>query len=280
MKFVEHKDAASLWRIAEAFLALDPANNTHQLSALKRILEQGARHGERFFSVSVNDKLLGCATYVDSKALFLSVMPDEVAVALGDSLRELDADLAGLIGRRGTLSAFIPAYGRDYEVHVELLLYQLYGDPVFGGAAGVSRVATAGDLPLLVEWHRAFETEVHMISVPTPLEERVARRVRDEQIVLWTDHGEPVSFAGGNALPAASARIGPVYTPPSLRGRGFAQAATAAASVHVQRDQPRTVFLFTDASNPASNVCYQRIGYRHIADHAHLLFDAATARTA
>lgn len=59
-----------------------------------------------------------------------------------------------------------------------------------------------------------------------------------------------------------------------LRGRGYAQAVTAAASAHVQRDGPRTVFLFTDAVNPASNKAYQRIGFVHIADHAHLLFDA------
>ena len=272
MNVAELPDAASLWLVAEGFLARDPANNTHQLSAIKRILDLGARSGERFFSVTSDQGLVGCATCVDTRTLFLSVMADDATAALGDYLRENNVELAGVIGRRGTLSAFIPAYGRDYDVHVELLLYQLYGDPAFGGAAGTSRVATSNDVPLLIEWHRAFEAEVHMIDVPTPLAERVARRVRDEQIVLWTDNGEPVSFAGGNALPASSARIGPVYTPPRLRGRGFAQAASAAASVHVQRDQPRTVFLFTDASNPASNVCYQRIGYRHIADHAHLLF--------
>lgn len=272
MKVIEHADAASLWRVAETFLARDPANNTHQLSTMKRILDLGAHDGQRFFSVEANGDLLGSAVRVDTKTLFLSVMADDAATALADHLREQNVELAGVIGRRGTLSAFTPAYGRDYEVHVELLLYQLYGKPAFGGASGASRVATFNDLELLIEWHRAFEKEVRMLDVPTPLEQRVARRIRDEQLVLWTDDDEPVSFAGGNGLPAASARIGPVYTPPKLRGRGFAQAATAAASVHVQRDEPRTVFLFTDASNPASNVCYQRIGYRHIADHAHLLF--------
>ena len=44
--------------------------------------------------------------------------------------------------------------------------------------------------------------------------------------------------------------IGPVYTPPICACRGFAQAVTAAASVHVQRDRPRSRVLFTDALNP------------------------------
>ena len=134
-----------------------------------------------------------------------------------------------------------------------------------------------GNGSLLIEWHRAFEIEVGMIAVQTPIEERVALRIKNQQFILWMDEGKAVSMAGANPLPAASARIGPVYTPPALRGRGYAQAVTASASEHVQRDEPRTVFLFTDAINPASNKAYQRIGFMHLSDHAHLLFDQSTS---
>ncbi len=272
MKLVEQPTAAALWAIAEALLAADPANNTHQLSALKRILDQGARHGERFFAVESAGELAGCATIVDTQTLFLSVMPEAAATALGTWLRGQQVALAGVVGRRDLLNSFCATFDREYSVHADLMLYQLFGAPDFGVAHGSSRIATVNDSALLIDWQAAFERELGMIAVPTPLSERVARRIAAEQIVLWCDAGEPVSFAGGNPLPAASARIGPVYTPPHLRGRGFAQAVTAAASVHVQRDVPRAVFLFTDALNPASNRCYRRIGYRHIADHAHLLF--------
>lgn len=273
MKVVEHATAASLWATSGSSLADDPANNTHQLSALSRILRQGARHGERFFAIESGGVAVGCATVVDTQTLFLSVMPDAAAAALASWLRAQHVTLAGVVGRRDLLKSFTDIFDREYSVHADLLLYQLHGHPAFGAANGTSRVATVNDLDLLVDWQGAFEAEVGMIAVPTPLAERVQRRIADEQIVLWSDRGEPVAFAGGNPLPAASARIGPVYTPPRLRARGFAQAVTAAASVHVQRDGPRTVFLFTDALNPASNRCYQRIGFRHIADHAHLLFD-------
>ena len=43
MIVVEYADAPTLWHEAEAFLTRDPANNTHQLSAIKRILDLGAR---------------------------------------------------------------------------------------------------------------------------------------------------------------------------------------------------------------------------------------------
>lgn len=276
MKVRELPDVAALWLAAEAYLSRDPANNTHQLSAAKRIMDIGARHGERFFVVHADDtesELVASAIYVDSKALFLATMPPEAASALALHLRANDVRLTGVIGRRGLLPSFTDAFAQRFSTHVDLMLYQLMKTPDYGRATGQARVATKNDLDLLVAWHRAFEIEVAMIAVPTPLEERVALRINNQQLVLWIDDDIAVSMAGANPLPAASARIGPVYTPPELRGRGYAQAVTAAASEHVQRDEPRTVFLFTDAINPASNTAYQRIGFVHLADHAHLLFD-------
>lgn len=277
MKVCELSDVTAFWLAAEAFLSRDPANNTHQLSAAQRIMDLGARHGERFFVVYEDEakkKLVASAIYVDSKALFIAVMPPDAAIALAQYLRAKDVFLTGVIGKCDVLEQFTQALDRPFAKHVDLMLYQLMQSPDFGRATGEIRVATTDDLDLLVDWHRAFETEVGMIAVPTPLAERVARRISDQQLILWVDNGQPVAMAGANPLPAASARIGPVYTPPELRSRGYAQAVTAAASERVQRDQPRTVFLFTDAVNPASNKAYQRIGFVHVADHAHLLFDA------
>lgn len=283
MNVRELPDVATLWREAGAYLSSDPANNTHQLSAAKRIMDIGARYGERFFAVYADeangefDQLVASAVYVDSKALFLAVMAPDCANALAKHLRENNVQIKGVIGRRDVLAAFTGSYALPFSVHVNLMLYQLMRAPDFGRAPGEARVATMNELDLLVDWHRAFEIEVAMITVPTPLVERVTRRILDGQLMLWMDAGKPVTMAGANALPVASARIGPVYTPIALRGRGYAQAVTAAAAAQVQRDSPRTVFLFTDAANPASNKAYHRIGFVHIADHAHLLFDALPA---
>jgi len=281
MNVRELADIDALWRAAEAYLASDPANNTHQLSAAKRIMELGAQHGERFFVVYADDtarELVASAISVDSKALFLATMPREAASTLARYLRANDAHLTGVIGKRDLLLPFTDSYARNFSTHVELMLYQLMKAPDYGRAGGHARIATADDCDLLIEWHRAFEIEVGMLNVPTPLQARVALRITNQQLILWIDGGRAVSMAGANPLPAASARIGPVYTPPADRGRGYAQAVTAAASEHVQRDAARTVFLFTDAINPASNTAYQRIGYVHQSDHAHLLFDASDAR--
>jgi predicted GNAT family acetyltransferase len=67
-------------------------------------------------------------------------------------------------------------------------------------------------------------------------------------------------------------RVGPVYTPPELRGHGYAGAATAAVSQAALDDGIREVVLYTDLANPTSNALYQRLGYRPVEDRVVLSF--------
>ena len=82
---------------------------------------------------------------------------------------------------------------------------------------------------------------------------------------LWDDGG-PVSVAAAGGPTPNGVRIGPVYTPPAMRGRGYGSAVTAAASQAQIDHGRRFVFLFTDLSNPTSNKIYQAIGFRPVID--------------
>jgi predicted GNAT family acetyltransferase len=279
VRVVAHADAQSLWASAEALLSSDVANNTHQLSAIKRLIDVGAHHGQQCFSIhqlddadAAND-IVGSAVIVDTRTLFLSVMPDAAAACFATYCNDHALNISGVFGQVQVVDVFEATYQRESTVHVHLMLYQLMSAPQFGRATGRSRIATRDDTALLVEWHHAFEQETGSLPLPTAMIERVQRRIDERQLIVWIDSDEIVAFAGVNALPAASARIGPVYTPPAMRSRGYAQAVTAAAGEHVQRvdaiHAESTLFLFTDAHLPASNKAYQRIGYVHIADHIH-----------
>ena len=61
-------------------------------------------------------------------------------------------------------------------------------------------------------------------------------------------------------------RVGPVYTPPDGRRRGYAEAVTAAVTARALARGRRFCFLFTDLANPTSNGIYRRIGYRPVCD--------------
>jgi predicted GNAT family acetyltransferase len=75
-----------------------------------------------------------------------------------------------------------------------------------------------------------------------------------------------VSLAGYGSPTPNGMRVGPVYTPPELRGRGYASAVTAAASHRAFASGKRFCFLFTNLANPTSNSIYQQIGYRPVLD--------------
>jgi predicted GNAT family acetyltransferase len=67
-------------------------------------------------------------------------------------------------------------------------------------------------------------------------------------------------------------RVGPVYTPPELRRRGYAAAVTAAISRAALDAGASAVLLFTDLANATSNALYQRLGYRPVEDRIELSF--------
>jgi predicted GNAT family acetyltransferase len=138
---------------------------------------------------------------------------------------------------------------------------------------GHLRLATVDDLKLVHRWYCEFSKEaVH--NDPLPTMEGMRRVVEDRSVYLWED-GEPVSLAArGRRLPHG-ASVGPVYTPPEKRGRGYASACVAALSQAILDAGAHYCTLFTDLANPTSNHIYQRIGYRALCDFDEYSFRAS-----
>jgi uncharacterized protein len=131
-------------------------------------------------------------------------------------------------------------------------------------APGRLRVAEPEDRALLEQWIHAFSIEAGM---PTHRIERLAGDwIRARVIFLWEDDAEPCSMAGWVARTPNGVRVGYVYTPPEVRGRGYASAAVAEVSQRALDDGRHFCFLYTDLANPTSNAIYQRIGYRPVCD--------------
>ena len=129
---------------------------------------------------------------------------------------------------------------------------------------------------LLTEWAKAFHDEAIGSSGPVQdwgaMADRWIRGI-GRTCYLWVDGGRPVSLAGSGGLTPHGIRVGPVYTPPALRGRGYASNLVAGVS-QLQLDAGRTfVFLFTDLANPTANKIYQAIGYEPVNDVDEYEFD-------
>jgi predicted GNAT family acetyltransferase len=60
--------------------------------------------------------------------------------------------------------------------------------------------------------------------------------------------------------------IGPVYTPPEFRKKGYASALVARLSQKNLDAGYQKCVLLTDLKNPTSNKIYQEIGYKSVCD--------------
>lgn len=92
--------------------------------------------------------------------------------------------------------------------------------------------------------------------------------------MLWED-GEPVSLAGWGGMTPNGVRVGPVYTPPGHRPRGYGSAITAAVSAERLASGRRFCCLYTDLANPTSNRIYLDIGYEPVCDCVDYAFEPA-----
>lgn len=130
---------------------------------------------------------------------------------------------------------------------------------------GHLRAATAADIPRLSAWLEAFHREVGEDGAANA-EEMARRRVAGQDLYVWDDGG-PVSMAGRTRPTTHGISIGPVYTPPETRRRGYATSCVASLSQALLDAGRSYCTLHTNLANPTSNDIYQKIGYRPVCDH-------------
>jgi predicted GNAT family acetyltransferase len=141
---------------------------------------------------------------------------------------------------------------------------------------GHLRTATLDDLELVLTWVQAF-TEEALPDAPEEDAEETrqlwVRRIEQGSVHLWVlEDGEIVSLAVQNRPVSTVISIGPVYTPPEQRGKGYASRCVAMLSQLLLDKGWRRCSLFTDLTNPISNSIYQKIGYRAVCDFNKYLF--------
>jgi predicted GNAT family acetyltransferase len=199
--------------------------------------------------------------------------------ALEQLAAELDDDLPGVTGAVPEVEAFAARWsdraGKSAHTQMRQGVYSLERVEPAAAVRGAMRPAAAADRPLLLDLLRAFGSEaLHQEQAD---EERLARMVEHRLesgsagFRLWDDGG-PVSLAGFGGGTPNGIRVGPVYTPPELRGRGYASALVAALSAELLARGRRFCFLYTDLANPTSNRIYERIGYRRVCESAEIRF--------
>ncbi|TYB57863.1 GNAT family N-acetyltransferase [Nonomuraea sp. PA05] len=252
--------------VAEPFLLGDPVRNTVPLTVLANLRAGMPVKDPRYGWWTVDGEVRGAVFHTPPFPVGLFAVPVEAVPPL---VRALDGGLTTFVGPLEVTGEATRLLGEPSRV-VSERLFRL-GTLAVPDVPGRGRLAVAGDLPLLVSWYQAFGDETGMGE--GDVVDRVVRRLEGRELFLWEAEQAPVSLAALSPEAGGVCRIGPVYTPPSRRRRGYGAAVTAHASRVGLEERCEQVVLFTDLANPTSNAIYRSIGYEPVSDYAHISYD-------
>lgn len=227
------------------------------------------RDGSLWIMAEQGNRPVGVAMHTPPFNLFLPRLADDVSGAMAEALVEAGRHLPGINGEVATVERFLDRWTAltKSRAHLErsMRMYALGILSAPTDVAGRGRPAAPGEQAMVSRWLNAFHHEADPSGPDEDFDSVAERLVAQGLVWIWQDDGEVVSLAGMSRSAAGVARVGPVYTPPARRGRGFGSAVAARASQSGVDAGATHVVLYTDLSNPISNSIYQAIGY--VPDH-------------
>lgn len=261
------RDPAEFAVRVQPFLEADPYSTSVLGVVLKNVVAGQISADDAIWVLASDEAgtVVGAAMETPPHNLFLPRMGGAVAEAIARAVAEAGRRPGGVTAELDTMGRFLPVWqeltGEQSTLRNAMRLYLLGTLQPPSGVSGGTRLAEDGDVGLVAAWFDAFIAESNPTAPHDDSDEFARRRVALGQMWLWEDGGEIVSCAGVSSAVGGVARVGPVYTPPERRRRGYGAAVTAQASRAALDGGAEHVVLYTDLANPTSNAIYQSIGY-------------------
>jgi predicted GNAT family acetyltransferase len=270
------ENAAEFYEQVKPFLVAHEAEHNVMLGICSTLIQTDIYQFPPYLAY-IEDKgqIVAAAMRTPPHNLVLSDMADVSPIKIiAEDVHLIYSDLSGVIGLKAISKSFAETWkaitGQDCRLNIEERLYRLEKVNPVHHVSGEYRAAIESDREILIQWFIDFSVEALDGMSREDAERQFNVRLTSDPLQrglrVWCDKGKPVSFAGYGGQTPHSIRIGPVYTPPELRGHGYASACVAALSQELLDAGRKFVFLFTDLSNPTSNHIYQTIGYEPVCD--------------
>ena len=270
MRYVLTTDPDEFAARTEGFLAAHIECNV-LATVLLRVLDGGHRDPPpRFvYGLTSGEEVGFAALRTAPWPLLSSPLGDANARELMERWLKVDPDVSAVTGVPGAARELAAAWAQHTggttrtRMREAMHVLEEVRDPPLP-APGSLRLARGDERDLLIAWMEEFVREADVAGA-TQAASWVDGSLRRDGLLIWED-GEPVSMLGVNPQVAGVVRIGPVYTPPAQRRRGYAGSAVAAASRRALAAGAQRCMLFTDVTNPTSNKIYAEVGYRRTGD--------------
>jgi predicted GNAT family acetyltransferase len=276
------RDAAAFLEAAGAFLLSDEARHNLMLGIAGNLRDHsGVYHELRCWIVEGDGDVVAAALQTPPFNLVLARPASQGSLeALVAALAADDVELPGVTGALPEAGEFALLWasssGFVARARMRQRIYKLTRLQPVTGVPGRARAATSHDRALLVDWAGAFARESFGEHADPGAATRMVEARLDSGLGgfgLWEDGGRSVSLAGWGGATPNGIRVGPVYTPPDLRRRGYASALTAWVTAERLASGCSFCVLYTDLANPTSNRIYMNLGYEPVCDSCDYAFE-------
>jgi len=244
------------------------------------------RDPANWFMATVSDTngILLTAIMAPPNNLALYATDNKIDSAVIDCLIHGIADrpVPGVVSEKGLAQCFAERYAashnKAFEIAMSQCIYELTEVNPQTPQVGTLRLLDERDMPFFPFWYEAFYAvdtvegpAATTMQIPTS-ETKYLYNLSKKYIYILEVDGIPVSMAGVIRELSTVCCIGPVYTPPYYRGKGYASSAVAQLSQLMLNKGFTKCALFTDLANPTSNRIYHKMGYRPFCDWLRVRF--------
>jgi RimJ/RimL family protein N-acetyltransferase len=192
--------------------------------------------------------------------------------------------LRGLAGPRAQVDAALSGLGfgarettlDSREKLYDLALEDLRVPEALASGRVLCRRPRAAELDLLAAWRAEFSIESLGLTDGDDLRAvsrtELLRQDANDSVWIAVEGERPVSLTAFNARLPGIVQVGGVWTPPELRGRGYARCAVAGSLRDVHRSGVKRAVLFTAEENGPARAAYEALGFRVVGDYGLVIF--------
>ncbi|MEH2087275.1 GNAT family N-acetyltransferase [Nostoc sp.] len=236
------------------------------------LLDQGAIFQGTYMAAYIDENIVAVAAHFWNRMLVVQA-PVNLAEVVQAVVAQSGRAISGISGPAAQVEATKSILGlsnrptqlNESEILFSLTLRDLQIPEALASAKVQCRLPHPEELELLGEWCAAYNVET-LGQRDTPSLRPDCRLViesRQAKAMHWVlvEGDTPVAYSAFNASLPDIVQIGGVWTPPGLRGKGYAKSIVAGSLLDARSLLVKRAILFTGDNNQAAQAVYRGIGF-------------------
>ncbi|MEH2111235.1 GNAT family N-acetyltransferase [Nostoc sp.] len=236
------------------------------------LLDQGARFQGTYIAAYIDETIVAVAAHfwngmvIVQAPVYLSEVVQAVVTQSGRVISGISGPAAQVEATKSILGlSKRPTQLDESEILFSLKLPDLQIPQALASAKVQCRLPHPDELELLTEWCVAYNVEAlgQIETTSSHSACRLAIEARQATAMHWVlVAGDTlVAYSAFNASLPDIVQIGGVWTPPELRGKGYAKSVVAGSLLNARSLLVKRAILFTGDNNQAAQAVYRGIGF-------------------